>query len=981
MASFKKIRDLGDFSDPPATGDYLPVATHSGPQETKKSTIKDVIDSYNTEKTKEALEAAGADPDALNNPSTELEVDPDEGGGVQVKYDPTKGKCVVENDPPLTIGNFRQLIDPLGGLQLTPIYGAADSNGCRNYTYQLGVSTGGSSATEFVLLLGKHPVLDVKYKATQQTTIRGDNLHGNDPEDNNGTIGTDGKVFDNNPTTTSFITNLVAEDTDIYNGRQLLMQSGATAGERVTISAYDASTKKLTFSALSAVPANDDTFTIIASLSYQATIDDKLDTGFILRGVDKTTDGLLNNGADIIFDDNSWKESSGGTIGWPKEIYSDNWKTKRTTVKLKGLMEYSPTPINRGNPHEYAPSISPITYNSIAAPYHALTLVDYSGEKYLAHKTIPAGGVIPFDGNNVNTEYWTKVDNNRPWSFNQIVIHNGTYYISKNPGGSGIDPANTDDWHSLGPNPNEPEIDQMANTRSSAYYYNRHQYASGGYEKNVVLQPFISWQGLIRYVARYLTGATRIIVLLRDPELKCKLSDHFYAAYRTGLRGSSVMQHVQLNIPDGAMDFSSPISGKPRILECDTAFACTGGNASVAERDFDIYFWLRLGANAYSNIQNIHFKFPNVTVGGPHFNITRFDSGGGSIGECIWDFSGTTGPTSTFDVLVFYSDPGGQQWNFNSVYSPNAYRTRGPNGTINTQSLMQINNDGTYEDVNFFPVASDEPIKFAHEVHGNNNVNIGTLVVLQNDAKLRHFYWTHTNFGYWDANNSGWRNLMAGANSSTRFMTDMNNVSLYFYQNKTTEVFFSSTACQATDAINLGAMKGLTIDGVGWVMYHANGVAGQSAYQNNKLPASAMRDPATWPMPVPATQGNQKIITSSTKTRNEYGELNIAADISYYYPYSAFPRGNTAPAAAYNYVPTAMGMLFGTSLDGGNSFNGSPGIEFNSSMINSVISTKLVMKPDYTANDQAFVQSNSDTLVYTTAQIPPINNHTAYAAS
>ena len=977
MPSFKKIRDLGDYTGPPPTGDYLPVASNEAPEVTKKSTIKDVIDSYNTEKTKEALEAAGLPEDAITNPTTDINPDPDSGGGVQVGYDADKKKCVVKNDPPLTIGNFRQIIDPMGGLQLTPVYGTADSEGCRSYTYQLGVSTGTSTATEFVLLLGKHPELDIRSVALTKKTVRGDFLHGNDPADNDGTLGTAGVVFDSAPTTTSFITNLAEEVDDIYNGRQLLITSGPASGGRVTITGYDGATKKLTFNALTVAPTNDDTFTIIATLSYQATIDEKLETGFILRGV--TSNPLaqrINNGNDIIFNDNTWKQDTGPDIGWPKEIYCDNWFPQRTTVKLKYLMEYSPTPINRGNPHEYAPQMTPIVYNSVAPPYNVLKLVTYQGESYLARRTIPAGGVIPFDGNNVNTEYWTKVDNSRPWSFNQIVIHNGAYYIAKNPGGSGVDPTNTDDWHQI-TTTDDPLIDQLPNSRGSAYYYNRNYYGMhGGYERNVVLQPFISFQGLRNYIARHLSSATRITILLRDPHLKVQLADTFYAAYRTGLSSNSVMTHSSINLSKGRVDFYSPISGKPRILEYDPIFWCTGGNVSIGESSFDILFWFNLQGDGSSYIQNLHFKIN--AVGGasaPHFNITRFDNGGGAIGECIWDFSGMTQTSSDFNILQFYS--GGKYWNFNSVHSIYAYETRGPNGTFSYQTLMEVKHGANFEAAKFHPCASAEPIKFAHEVIGHpTHTKIGTFVTILNDAKLRHFFWTHTNHGYWDASNSRWRNLPAGANSSTRFMTSCNNVAGYLYQDKTSETFVSSTACQAATTVNLGGLYGLSMAGVGWVLNHVNAITYNQAWTNDAMPGAAFQNPQTWPMPVSKTQGNEKVVTSSTKTMDQYGQLKTATNISYYYPYSAFPRGTIpAPGAAKYYAPTAMGTI------GGSIAPVFPAIKFDTVFNNPDYETKMILDPDYTVQDMTFVQQNNETLVYTTAQIPAINNHTAYAAS
>ena len=46
-------------------------------------------------------------------------------------------------------------------------------------------------------------------------------LYGRDPSDNDGGLGTEGRVFDAAATTTSFVTNLVSAEDDIYVDRPL----------------------------------------------------------------------------------------------------------------------------------------------------------------------------------------------------------------------------------------------------------------------------------------------------------------------------------------------------------------------------------------------------------------------------------------------------------------------------------------------------------------------------------------------------------------------------------------------------------------------------------------------------------------------------------------------------------------------------------------------------------------------------------------
>ena len=151
--------------------DYLAVSD-SGGNNVRKITVEDLIQLHNAEKTKEQLDASDTDEQTLLDPTEVIEVDPDEGGGVQVEFDAVEGRCVLANDPPLTLSNFKQLIDPFGGLKLNPTYGTPDANNCRSYSYTISVDDSGSAATEYTLLLGKHDDIDIKGSSTP-VSVRG----------------------------------------------------------------------------------------------------------------------------------------------------------------------------------------------------------------------------------------------------------------------------------------------------------------------------------------------------------------------------------------------------------------------------------------------------------------------------------------------------------------------------------------------------------------------------------------------------------------------------------------------------------------------------------------------------------------------------------------------------------------------------------------------------------------------------------------
>ena len=63
--------------------------------------------------------------------------------------------------------------------------------------------------------------------------------------------------------TTQMTTNLTVAVNDFYVGRIIIWTSGSLQNQATNITAYDGATKKLTFTAVTSAPANNDTFVIV----------------------------------------------------------------------------------------------------------------------------------------------------------------------------------------------------------------------------------------------------------------------------------------------------------------------------------------------------------------------------------------------------------------------------------------------------------------------------------------------------------------------------------------------------------------------------------------------------------------------------------------------------------------------------------------------------------------------------------------------
>ena len=766
--------------------DYLAVSD-SGGNNVRKITVEDLIQLHNAEKTKEQLDASDTDEATLLDPTETIEVDPDEGGGVQVEFDAVEGRCVLANDPPLTLSNFKQLIDPFGGLKLNPTYGTPDGNGCRSYSYTISVDDSGSEATEYTLLLGKHDDIDIKGSSTP-VDVRGHSLHGRDPTDNDGGLGTEGKVFDNSATTTSFVTNLVSAENDIYKDRPLEIN-----GQVRTISSYNGTTKVVTLSsALSSAPSNDTAFTIKNTMSYHGLLDPNVDTNFIFMGYNPTNDTGL--GKEITsFDDNSWKSST--------NVYVDNGYVRRDTIKAKEFFEYSPTPVKRrSDDGEFAPWMVAQAHNSSTA-YKRLSLVTSGGAWYLATRYVPANTSI------TNTIYWEARDGNRPWDFNRIVKHGSDYYIAKNPGGASTDRTNTTDWHKLSTAQlNNPVLDVPCNSRAEANFYNRHNsnfaFRSSP-DSNVVAQPFISWQGIRTYINTFLQGASKITVLVRDPDLPTDyVANYTLVDQKNG--GGAMMIHGSAHItnPSCVFSFCSPIIKKPRKYKVDLSAKTSRGTQTpgFSPGNFHIFFWFTGPGHSYTVLSNVYFKIygqnagASDTTGGLTF--MRVDtSSSGDISAVTYDLSdAATSSSNHFTALTLYNSST-SYWNLNNASALTAYRTLGPDGTFSWQKTMTFTTAAgadTGTTSSYALSELDGACGFSAEVHGNQYIRFRFLEMVNGTEGFRIFHWNTGNYSHFTS--AGFRFSPITANSSTRLFGNFGSYEFATLASNGTTIYHSTPA-------------------------------------------------------------------------------------------------------------------------------------------------------------------------------------------
>jgi hypothetical protein len=745
--------------------DYLAVSD-SGGNNVRKITVEDLIQLHNAEKTKEQLDASDTDEQTLLDPTEAIEVDPDEGGGVQVEFDAVEGRCVLTNDPPLTLSNFKQLIDPFGGLKLNPTYGTPDENNCRSYSYTISVDDSGSAATEYTLLLGKHDDIDIK-GLPAPVSVRGHTLHGRDPSDNDGGLGTEGKVFDTNATDTSFVTNLVSAENDIYKDRPLEIN-----GQVRTISSYNGVTKVVTLnSALNSVPSNDTAFTIKNTMSYHGLLDPNVNTNFIFMGYNPQNDTGL--GTVTSFDDNSWKSST--------NVYVDNGYIERDTIKAKEFFEYSPTPVKRrSDDGEFAPWMVAQVHNSSTA-YKRLSLVTSGAKTYLATRYVPAETPIS------NTIYWQDRTESaaRPWDFNRIVKHNSRYYIAKNPGGATTDHTDPTDWHELTANQlNNPVLDVPCNGRAEANFYNRHHYSfafKSSPDSNVIAQPFISWQGVRSYINTFLSNASKITVLVRDPNLP---TDHYadYSLVSQKNGGGTMMSHSGVNIgnPQCIFSFCSPIIKKPRKYKIDLSAQTSTGiqTPGFSPGNMHIFLWFTGQGHSYTILSNMYFKIygqnEGAGDGGSSFIFMRVDTASsGDISGVTYDLSQAADSQSNdFTALTLYGS-NTDFWNLNNTSALNAYRTLGPDGTLSWQKTMTFDtaageDKGT---TSSYALAELEgACGFSSEVHGNQYIKFRFLSLENGSAGFRCFYWSTGDYSHYT--NAGFRYSPITACASTRLIGD-----------------------------------------------------------------------------------------------------------------------------------------------------------------------------------------------------------------
>lgn len=702
-----------------------------------QNSLSNHIVEHNRQITIQQLEAADLDESSLLDPTEAISVDPDAGGGVQIGYDSVNGTCVITNDPPLTLSNFKQMIHPMGGLKINPSYGTPDANGCRSYGYTLSVDTGGSSATEYTLLLGKHPDLD--FASANPFGLRG-SLHGRDRYDNDGGIGTAGQVFDSAATTTSFVTNLTSATDNIYANR--IIDIG---GEALLISAYNGTTKAITLStAMASAPANDAAFTIRNEMRYHFMLDPDVDTSFCCYGYDSTTEAGI--GGNISINDNSYKTGN--------NIYSDDPGPVRPTRPAREFYEYSPVPVRKTNhslENEVAPWMTARAWTASTRYYHS-SLVTNNGRTWIAKRHVPSTEAAP----TANNLYWEERNNTRPWDFNRIVKNDAgdKYYICKSPGG-GLTDANIFDWFEITSLLDQPTPEVGSNTRSTASIYNRHispAFAQNG-ESNVITRPFMSLYGCREYINHHLSNATKVTILVRDPTLvEFYQSDHWKARKQNGVGGMNTPIHSGFALSDNCeFVIYSPIVGQARVIRENLGGTGKDGRAyAQSAGNNNNYFWFTGNAGPRT-ISFVNFGL-NITglertvnsQGG--CNLFRIDTNtSGNFSGISIDLSGNA--SDSIDVVLFnlYDSANGFFNTNGTTAGLSRTITYGPNGLMESQPTYRIGStaDGNLSGVINTYSSGDLNLgrKFAIEVEGSQFVST-TLYRFENGSTgVRSFWW------------------------------------------------------------------------------------------------------------------------------------------------------------------------------------------------------------------------------------------------
>jgi hypothetical protein len=948
--------------------DYLAVSD-SGGNNVRKITVEDLIQLHNAEKTKEQLDASDTDEQTLLDPTEAIEVDPDEGGGVQVEFDAVEGRCVLANDPPLTLSNFKQLIDPFGGLKLNPTYGTPDGNGCRSYSYTIAVDDSGSAATEYTLLLGKHDDIDIKGSSTP-VSVRGHALHGRDPSDNDGGFGTEGKVFDASATDTSFVTNLVSAENDIYKDRPLEIN-----GQVRTISSYNGTTKVVTLSsALTSAPSNDTAFTIKNTMSYHGLLDPNVNTNFIFMGYKPQNDTGLGT-AITSFDDNSWKPS-----GTQTNVYVDNGYVERDTIKAKEFFEYSPTPVKRrSDDGEFAPWMVAQAHNSSTA-YKRLSLVTSGGVWYLATRYVPANTSIS------NTIYWQVRDGNRPWDFNRIVKHNGNYYIAKNPGGAGTDHTNTTDWHQLTTDQlNNPVLDVPCNNRAEAVFYNRHNSGfafKSSPDSNVVAQPFISWQGIRTYINVFLSNASKITVLVRDPNLPTDhYADYSYVDQKNG--GGSLMIHggVYIGNPQCIFSFCSPIIKKPRKYKIDLSAQTSTGiqTPGFSRGNMHIFLWFTGPGHSHTTLSNIYFKIygqnEGASDGHGSFNFMRVDTGtSGDISGVTYDLTeAATSASNYFTAITLYGGTTGM-WNLNNSSAYTAYRTLGPDGTFSWQKTMTFDTAAGADagTTSSYALAELEgACGFSSEVHGNQYIRFRFLELTNGCEGFRIFHWNTANYSHFTSN--GFRFSPITANSSTRLFGDFgsyvfavnasNGTTLY---HATPAAVLSSTT-QALDEIGDGSQYFIWLAAnKTWAYLPVMDGPNTSAnYYNNNMGEMSGTSKAYWPS-APTRTGTSYAAFTTDVTLYKDSATTTSTTLTTYF--------TGAPMLTNQTLINIGAKAFAIGNDG--LFLGDAGGAAAGNITNVVSGTSIVptVSSNFLDNSAIVAQSLSDNIVIATTNVTALSS-------
>jgi hypothetical protein len=136
----------------------------------------------------------------------------------------------------------------LGRLQVSVVSAAAHLPVLQNYTVL--------AANVYDSLIGGGDLLQVDVQELNGSTAPADNLQAGAEGIVTGTIGS-------GSTASSFVTNLSEVTNEHYKGAMVVMRTGALAGMRLRITAYNGSTKALSVTNFTSdAPANGDTFSI-----------------------------------------------------------------------------------------------------------------------------------------------------------------------------------------------------------------------------------------------------------------------------------------------------------------------------------------------------------------------------------------------------------------------------------------------------------------------------------------------------------------------------------------------------------------------------------------------------------------------------------------------------------------------------------------------------------------------------------------------